>query len=545
MITETDSRQPLFELKSITKEFPNVRALKSVDFAVYPGEIQALIGENGAGKSTLLRIMNGDYQPDSGELYYEGNRVRFHSPRDAHEVGVRVIYQEPEIAPDLSVAENLYINELPTRFRHFVDWNRLHKNAREQLAKLGLERALSLTAKAGTLTPAQKQLVEILRALKDDIKVLALDEPTSSLADEEVDRLFAILRKLRDSGVALIYVSHRLREIVRLTDRVAVLRDGEMITVRKTGELTERQMMSLMVGRPLSDLFDTTNYAKSDVVLRVRNLTNRKLKDISFDLHRGEVLGIAGLIGAGRTTLGKTLFGVIPAVSGTIEIEGRAVTIRQPGDAMDAGLCYTPEDRKGEALFRVLSVKENTSLAILDRLQFLHFVKFRREQEIVGEMTQRLRVKTPSLSQLVGKLSGGNQQKIVLARWLARSPKVLILDEPTRGIDVGAKAEIYALIKELAAQGYAVVFISSELPEILGMSDRILVMHAGRITGELSRAEATEEAVLRLGRTTSVTLPITASSPPSRRLVPPAAGVPRPSPVCRSLFRTSRRPPGP
>jgi L-arabinose transport system ATP-binding protein len=497
-MTQTDERQPLFELKSITKEFPNVRALKNVDFSAHRGEILALIGENGAGKSTLLRIMNGDYQPDSGELYYEGNRVRFHSPRDAHHVGVRVIYQEPEIAPDLSVAENLYINELPKRFGHIVDWTQLYKNAREQLAKLGLDRELSMDAKAGTLTPAQKQLVEILRALKDDIKVLALDEPTSSLADEEVDRLFAILRRLRDSGVAIIYVSHRLREIVRLSDRVAILRDGEMITVRPAKELTERQMMSQMVGRPLSDLFNPTSYATSDVVLRVRNLTGWKLKDISFDLHKGEVLGVAGLIGAGRTTLGKTLFGVLPATAGTIEIEGRPVHIRQPSDAMDAGLCYTPEDRKGEALFSVLSVKENTSLAILDRLQFLHFVNFRREEDVVSEMTKRLRVKTPSLSQLMGKLSGGNQQKVVLARWLARSPKVLILDEPTRGIDVGAKAEIYALIKELAAQGYALMFISSELSEILGMSDRILVMHMGRITGELSRAEASEEVVLRL-----------------------------------------------
>ncbi|MBC7813896.1 MAG: sugar ABC transporter ATP-binding protein, partial [Burkholderiales bacterium] len=373
-----ENSAPLFELRGITKEFPNVRALKGIDLSIYRGEILALIGENGAGKSTLLRILNGDYQPDGGEVYYNGQPVRFRSPQDAHKIGVRVIYQEPEIAPDLSVAENLYINELPKLFGPFVDWRKLHQNAREQLAKLGLEGQISLTAKAGSMTPAQKQLVEILRALKDGVNVLALDEPTSSLSEEEVEHLFSIIRRLRESGVAVIYVSHRLREIVQLTDRVAILRDGEMITVRPTHEVSETEMMSLMVGRPLTDLFSQQSHASDEVVMRVSGLSNSKLKNISFDLRRGEVLGIAGLIGAGRTVLGKTLFGAIPATSGTIEIDGQPVTIHSPRDAMNAGLCYTPEDRKGEALFRVLNVRENTSLTILERLTSLRFVNFRK-----------------------------------------------------------------------------------------------------------------------------------------------------------------------
>lgn len=489
----------LIELKSISKEFPNVRALNDVSLAVYPGEILALIGENGAGKSTSLRILNGDYQPDSGEIHFNGQPVRFHSPRDAHKMGIRVIYQEPEIIPDLSVAENLYINELPKRLGRFINWEKLYIDAREQLAKLGFsEEDIPLSAKAGTLSPAQKQLVEILRAMKDGVRVLALDEPTSSLSEEETNRLFDLVRRFKEQGLGIIYISHRLREIVQLTDRVAILRDGEMVTVQPTAALSEQEMMSLMVGRPLNNLFSQGSYVQDEVVLRVQGLSNTKLKNVSFELRRGEVLGIAGLIGAGRTILGKTLFGAIAATSGNIEIEGKPVRIKNPHDAMRVGICYTPEDRKGEALLKVLSVRENTSLVILRRIRFLRFINTRKEHEIVSEMVEKLRVKTPSLEQLVSKLSGGNQQKVVLARWLARSPKVLILDEPTRGIDVGAKAEIYALVNELAAQGLGVIVISSELPEVLGMSDRILVMHEGRITGELSQQDATEESVLQL-----------------------------------------------
>ena len=491
---------PIFELRNISKAFPNVQALDDITMEVHSGNILALIGENGAGKSTLLRILNGDYQPDSGQLIFDGKQTRFGSPRDAHQAGIRVIYQEPEIVPDLTVAENLYINEIPKRFGPFVDWNALYARAKDQLAILGFsEDDIPLRTKARDLSPAQRQLVEIMRALKGGVRVLALDEPTSSLSDEETTRLFELVRNFKDEGLAIIYVSHRLREIIDLTDTTAILRDGKMVTMQPTSDLSETDMMSQMVGRPLSNLFSQGSYTQEDVVMRVHNLTSPKLKNISFDLHRGEVLGIAGLVGAGRTSLGKTIFGELRADSGTIELEGQPVNIRSPYDAMVAGISYAPEDRKGEALFKMLSVRENTSLVILERIRnIFRFINFRKEEEIVTNFTNKLQVKTPSLRQEVSKLSGGNQQKVVLARWLARSPKILILDEPTRGIDVGAKAEIYSLVDDLASEGYGIIVISSELPEILGMSDRILVMHDGSITGELSREEASEEAILQL-----------------------------------------------
>ncbi len=491
-------RTPLFELCTITKEFPNVRALDNVSLEVYAGEILALIGENGAGKSTLLRILNGDYQPDSGEVRFAGQALKFASPSDAHRVGVRVIYQEPEIVTGLSVAENLFIGELPRRFGRLVDWRRLYREAEAQLDQLGFANDISVDSLAEKLSPAHRQLVEILRALKSGVKVLALDEPTSSLSDEEAMRLFEVVRRLKSSGVAIIYVSHRLREILHLADRVLILRDGQMVTTKPVKETNETEMMSLMVGRPLSNIFNHRSYVRPEVVLRVEGLTTPRLNNISFELHAGEVLGFAGLVGAGRTDVAKALFGAAPITAGKIEVEGAEIKIRRPRDAMRAGIGYTPEDRKGEALLKVLSVRENVSLAMLRELSRMRFVNSRRENRLTTDIVEKLNVKTPSLRQEVGKLSGGNQQKVVLGRWLMRSPKVLILDEPTRGIDVGAKAEIYQLIASLAERGFGVLFISSELPEILGISDRIIVMQGGRITGEMPAAFATEEAILKL-----------------------------------------------
>jgi L-arabinose transport system ATP-binding protein len=489
---------PLFELRSITKEFPNVRALDKVSLDVYAGEVVALIGENGAGKSTLLRILNGDYQPDSGEILFNGQPARIASPSDAHRMGVRVIYQEPEIIPSLSVAENLYIGELPRRFARFVDWPRLYQEVRAQLARLGFENEINPHSLAEKLSPAQRQLIEILRALKAGVQVLALDEPTSSLSDEEASRLFAIVKRLKQTGVGIVYVTHRLREILHLADRVAILRDGQLVATKPASDTNETEMMSLMVGRPLSNLFNRHSHVTSEVVLKVEGLTTSRIKNISFDLRKGEVLGFAGLIGAGRTDVAKALFGAEPITAGTVEIDGKPVRIRNPRDAMNAGIGYTPEDRKGEALLKILSVRENISLAMLRELSTLHFVNLSKERQIAGDVVQKLSVKTPSIAQEMGKLSGGNQQKVILGRWLSRLPKVLILDEPTRGIDVGAKAEIYQLIDSLAERGYGVLFISSELPEVLGVSDRIIVMQAGRITGELQTSEASEEIVLNL-----------------------------------------------
>jgi L-arabinose transport system ATP-binding protein len=348
------------------------------------------------------------------------------------------------------------------------------------------------------LSSAQRQLVEIMRALKSGIRVLALDEPTSSLSDEEVERLFALVRRLRDEGVAIIYVSHRIREILRLCDRVAILRDGRLIAVRPAAELTDAEIVRLMVGRELSDVFLRRPAGTEREVLRVEDLRSNWHAGVSFHVNAGEVVGFAGLVGAGRTELAKVVFGELPKSSGRVILDGREVTIRRPDDAIAKGIGFAPEDRKREGLILIRSVLENASMAILRQVTRFHFVRSRMERRIASSYVERLRVRTPSLDQEVGKLSGGNQQKVVLARWLAAKPKVLILDEPTRGIDVGSKAEIYHLVDELANEGLGIVFISSELPEILGLSDRIYVMQSGRITGELSAAEANEEAVLGL-----------------------------------------------
>jgi len=485
------------EIRHVSKAFPNVQALTDISLDVRPGEILAFMGENGAGKSTLLKILNGDYQMDSGTLLLDGRPLVFSSPNDAHKAGIRVIYQEPEIIPGVDVAENIWVGELPKRFG-FIDRRRLNEQVRRSLAEYGFEDILPTHLLGHELSSAQRQIVEIMRALKSGVRVLALDEPTSSLTDDEVGRLFALVRRLRDMGVAIIYVSHRIKEILQLCDRVAILRDGRLIAVRPATELTEAEIVRLMVGRELSDVFQRRPTCRDHRVLEVIGLNSNWHHNVSFHIHAGEVVGFAGLVGAGRTELAKVIFGELPKTSGRVLLEGREVTIRRPDDAIARGIGFAPEDRKREGLILIRSVLENTSLAILPRLSRFHIVRRRLERAVASDYVEKLRIRTPSLEQEAGKLSGGNQQKVVLARWLAARPKVLILDEPTRGIDVGAKAEIYRLIDDLASQGLGIMFISSELPEILGLSDRIYVMQNGRITGELSRSEATEEAVLEL-----------------------------------------------
>jgi L-arabinose transport system ATP-binding protein len=495
---DADTPAPLLSFRSVTKTFGTVTALSDVTLDVRPGEILALIGENGAGKSTLLRILSGDHQPDSGSLQRNGQDIVFPSPRAAHDHGVRVIYQEPEIAATVSVVENVFMGELPTRLGPFVDRRRLMRDVADVLERSGFADAIDPRALADTLSPAQRQLVEILKAIKGDVRVLALDEPTSSLTAEEVERLVAIVRRLRDDGVGIIYVSHRIREVTRLADRVAVLRDGRLVALRHAGESGEDDLVQLMVGRPVQAFFARETHARPDVVLRVEGLSTDRLQDVSFTVKRGEVVGLAGLVGAGRTELARTLFGLMPVSSGRITLEDQPLRLRSPGDAISAGIGFAPEDRKQEGLFLPRSVGENISISVLERLRRLRFMRFRTERRLVSRLIERLRIRTPGAAQEIGKLSGGNQQKVVLARWLARRPKLLILDEPTRGVDVGAKAEIYRLIHELAGEGMAIIFISSELLEILGVSDRILVMQNGRITGELPAAGATEQSVLAL-----------------------------------------------
>lgn len=494
---QTPAPPGTLEIRNVSKAFPNVQALNDVSLDIRPGEILAFMGENGAGKSTLLKIINGDYQPDSGTLSIDGQHLIFTNPYAAHKAGVRVIYQEPEIIPGVDVAENIWVGELPRKFG-FVNYRQLKEQVQASLKEYGFDDILPIDLLGDQLSSAQRQIVEIMRALKSGVRVLALDEPTSSLSDEEVDRLFTLVRRLRDEGVAIIYVSHRIKEILRLCDRVAILRDGNLVTVRSASDLTDADIIRLMVGRDLSDVFHRKQAVTNREVLRVENLNSNWHTDINFYINAGEVVGFSGLVGAGRTELAKVIFGDMPKNSGKIFLDGKETIIRRPDEAIAKGIGFAPEDRKREGLVLIRSVLENASIAILPRLSRFHFVRSHLERKIVTGFIEKLQVKTPSIYQDVGKLSGGNQQKVVLARWLAARPKVLILDEPTRGIDVGAKAEIYHLIDELANEGFAIMFISSDLPEILGLSDRIYVMQNGRISGELTGAEATEEKVLGL-----------------------------------------------
>ncbi len=500
MAQETANAQKtngMLRISNVSKAFPNVLALDDVSLEVRPGEILAFVGENGAGKSTLLKILSGDYQPDAGTITLDGKEVSFPNPSSAHKAGIRIIYQEPEIIPWVSVPENIWVGELPKRFG-FIDRNRLNKLTQQRLIEYGFEAVLPIDSMGNELSSAQRQLVEIMRALKSGVRVLALDEPTSSLTDDEVDRLFTLVRKLRDDGVALIYVSHRLNEIKRLCDRVAILRDGKLVTVQPVNDIDENEIVNYMVGRELSDVFQRQQIESDHCVLEVKGLHSNWHHDINFHVNAGEIVGFAGLVGAGRTELAKVIFGADRKTSGQIILDGKEVNTKHPIEAIKHGIGFAPEDRKREGLVLVRSVLENASMAILRQLTRLRFIRRQLERETVSQFVEKLRVQTPSVDQETGKLSGGNQQKVVLARWLAVKPKILILDEPTRGIDVGAKAEIYTLLDELANQGIAIVFISSELPEILGLSDRIYVMQSGRITGELSREEATEEKVLAL-----------------------------------------------
>lgn len=494
---EPAQSSPALAIQGLTKRFGVVRALTDVSLEARHGEILALVGENGAGKSTLLKILSGTFAADAGQLLLDGAPADLSSPRAAHKAGVRVIAQEPEILPHLDVAENVHVGDLPAR-GHVVDRRRLVRETRAELTRLGFNRVLDPMAMGEDLSPSQRQLVEILRALRSEARVIAFDEPTSSLSDEEVDRLFALITRLRDRGVSVIYVSHRMREIFRLADRITVLRDGRHVGTVATAETSEPEVVRMMVGRELGEMFSGERSVTDRVILEVDGLTTKDVSDISFRVHAGEVVGFAGLVGAGRSELAKGLFGDVPLLSGRVLLEGRVIRLRGPRNAIRAGLGYAPEERKAEALFLTRSVRENLTAALLDTLSRFRFVRLRSEREVARRYVKRMNVRTPSIEHEIGNLSGGNQQKTVLGRWLARRPKVLILDEPTRGVDVGAKAEIYRIIGELAAEGLALIVISSELPEVIGLADRILVMEAGRITGEVARAEATEEGVLAL-----------------------------------------------
>lgn len=487
----------LLKVQKVCKRFPGVRALHKVDLTLAKGEVLAVLGENGAGKSTLMKILAGVQQPDTGEILLDGLPVEIGSVQDALKLGIALIHQELNLADNLDVAANIFLGREPRKFG-FIDKAKVCAEAKQFLDRVGLD--IAPTTLVRELTIGHQQMVEIAKALSVNARVLIMDEPTSSLTQKETEQLFKVIKDLSARGVSIVYISHRLSEVRTVAHRVAVLRDGENAGELKAGEITHEAMVKLMVGRELSQYYPHQPHTPGEVVLEVSGLrtpVNPK-HELALTLKAGEIVGMAGLVGAGRTELLLTLFGVTPALGGSMKVGGKEVLARSPIEAIQSGLALVPEDRKQQGVILEMAVRENMSLASLRRDQKNGFLNRAKEDEISKEMVERMRVKTPSDRQLVQFLSGGNQQKVVLGKWLAMAPKVLLLDEPTRGIDIGAKAEIYSLMEELAAKGMAILFVSSDMEEVLGMSDRVLVMHEGRITGELKREELSEEAVMQL-----------------------------------------------
>ena len=489
----------LLQLTGIRKGFAGVQALKGVSFDVRPGEIHALLGENGAGKSTLIKTMAGVHQPDEGEIVFDGQPVQFSGPRDAQKLGINTIYQELSLYPELSVAENIFVGHAPRRkvgpFR-VLDWAAMARRSRELLAELGVH-DLDVSRPVGTLSVGNRQRIEIAKALSLNARVLIMDEPTAALGEADALRLFDIARLLRKRGVGIVYISHKLSEVFALADRVSVLRDGGYIGTKDIGETTERELVSMMVGRDVETLFPKQHAEVGEVVLELRNLTREPYtRGVSLTLRAGEIVGLAGLVGSGRSETAQVVFGILPKQKGDVLVSGQSVNIGDPAQAVAHGIAYVPEDRGLQGLIKPMSIRENVSLAVLRDVSRGSFIDPRREARLAGDTITRFGIRTFGPEQAAGTLSGGNQQKVVVGKWLASEPKVLIIDEPTRGVDVGAKAEIHRLITQLAAErGLAILMISSELPEILGMSDRVLVMRGGRIVDEFTRAEATPEAV--------------------------------------------------
>ena len=491
----TNFPEPIVELSGIAKHFGGVQALRGVDFRLFPGEVHALVGENGAGKSTLVKILAGIYRPDAGGVKVGGEVVELRSPKQAQALGIAVVQQEPMLFPDLDVAENVFMGRHPRDRFGRVDWKRMHREVNQLLASLDV--SLSSHTPLQGLSVAEQQLVEIAKALSMQARVLVLDEPTAALSAHEVEELFAIVKQLRERGVAILFVSHRLEEVFKIADRLTVFRDGAHIITAPVSEMNTEEIIKHMVGRELSNLFPKSEAEIGEVVLEVRHLTRAGVfAGVSFQLRRGEILGLAGLVGAGRTEVARVLFGIDRAESGEIWLKGKKVHIRSPQHAMDNGIAYVPEDRHQQGLIMNFSIAANVTLPILQQVSRLGLIYPRREQKIAAEYSRQLRVRSTGVEQLVNTLSGGNQQKVVLSKWLATNPSVLILDEPTRGIDVGAKAEVHRIISDLAGSGLAIILISSELPEVLAMADQVIVLHEGRVTGAFARSEATQERVM-------------------------------------------------
>lgn len=485
----------LLEMKHITKEFPGVKALDDVSLELAAGEVLALVGENGAGKSTLIKILSGAYTQDSGEVYLNGAKQEHVTPISAIKNGISVIYQELNSVDQLTVAENIFLGSLPRSGPlKTVDYRKLRQNAQKLLDEVGLK--VDPFMPVGRLSIAEKQLVEIAKALSKNIRVLVMDEPTAALNNQEIEIMFRLIRGLTAKGIGVLYISHRMEEIFELSDRVMVMRDGQNVAVMPTAQVNAQQVISLMVGREIEDLYPTRPAIGKEVCFSVSGLSTDRLHDISFDVKKGEIVGLFGLMGCGRTEIARAIFGADPRSSGVLVLDGKEIAPASPFAAKREGIAYIPADRKQDGLMLIHSVGRNMTISVLEKIKKNHLLNKKKETALVSGWIDRLSVKTPSADTVINSLSGGNQQKVVLAKWLSIEPKLLILNEPTRGIDVGSKQEIYRLMNELSEQGIGIIMISSDLPEVMGMSDRMVVICDGKVGGIMDKSEFTQDAIM-------------------------------------------------
>jgi ribose transport system ATP-binding protein len=487
--------QPLLELLGIEKSFPGVKALSGASLRVYPGKVMALVGENGAGKSTMMKVLTGIYHKDAGSIHYLGKAIEFSGPRDSQTAGIGIIHQELNLIPQLSIAENIFLGrEFVGPFGN-IQWQRMYAEADKLLSRLNI--SYSSHRLVGELSIGDQQMIEIAKVLSFQSKVIIMDEPTDALTDTETASLFKVINELKASGCGVVYISHRLKEIFEICDDVTVYRDGQFIGECPVAELQEDKLIEMMVGRKLEEQYPHIDSPRRELRLQVKKLYGPGVDDVSFDLYSGEILGISGLMGAGRTELMKIIYGALHKKSGELWLNEKLIQVASPQDGLAHGIVYISEDRKRDGLILGMSVKENMSLTALD--YFLHYtgtLKHREEQQTVSDFIRLFNIKTPSMMQAVGLLSGGNQQKVAIARGLMTRPQILILDEPTRGVDVGAKKEIYQLINQFKKEGLSIILVSSEMPEVIGMSDRILVMHEGKLSGEFTREQASQELLM-------------------------------------------------
>lgn len=486
--------QPILELTGIDKAFPGVKALDNACLNVYPGRVMALLGENGAGKSTLMKVLTGIYSLDAGEIRYQGERAAFQGPKHSQEAGISIIHQELNLIPELTIAENIFLGREKVSPFGRIKWSEMHKEADALLARLNVKH--SSKKQLGELSLGEQQMVEIAKALSFDSKVIIMDEPTDALTDTETESLFNVIAELREEGCGIVYISHRLKEIFQMCDDITVLRDGKFIGQCTVAETNEDLLIEMMVGRKLEEQYPRINAVHGTTCLEVNNLCGSGVEGVSFKLDRGEILGISGLMGAGRTELMKAIYGALPKDSGEVLLDGKAINPQSPQEGLAHGIAYISEDRKGDGLVLSLSVKENMSLSCLEQLSNGIQIRHKDEVTAVEDFIGLFNIKTPSRNQIIGNLSGGNQQKVAIAKGLMTRPKVLILDEPTRGVDVGAKKEIYQLINKFKSEGMSIILVSSEMPEVLGMSDRVIVMHEGHISGEFNAIDADQEKLM-------------------------------------------------